>query len=79
MACSDCVNPRLYAAWSINGALADAQFGYFGRIWTWASSICAEWPGHDADRYIGPFNRAPRTRCWSSATGSTPPRATRAR
>ena len=50
-------NPRHYAAWSINGALADAQFGYFGRLWTWASSICAEWPGHDEDRYTGPFNR----------------------
>ena len=37
--------------------MADAQFGYFGRIWTWASSICAEWPGRDEDRYLGPFNR----------------------
>ena len=57
VACSDSVNPRSYLAWSVNGALADAQFGYFGRIWTWASSICAEWPGHDADRYLGPWNR----------------------
>jgi pimeloyl-ACP methyl ester carboxylesterase len=57
VACSDSTNPRHYAAWSINGALADAQFGYFGRLWTWASSICAEWPGHDDDRYTGPFNR----------------------
>ena len=56
VACSDSVNPRSYLAWSVNGALADAQFGYFGRIWTWASSICAEWPGHDADRYLGPWN-----------------------
>ena len=39
-------------------ALADAQFGYFGRLWTWASSICAEWRGFDRDRYMGPFNRA---------------------
>ena len=45
VACSDSDNPDHYAAWSINGALADARFGYFGRIWTWASSICAEWPG----------------------------------
>ncbi len=42
----------------INGALADARFGSFGRIWTWISSICAEWPGHDADRYLGPWDRA---------------------
>ena len=57
VACSDSTNPRSYAAWSINGALADAHFGYFGRIWTWVSSICAEWPGADRDRYTGPFNR----------------------
>ena len=57
MACADSTNPRHYAAWTINGALADAQFGYFGRLWTWASSICAEWPGRDQDRYNGPFNR----------------------
>ena len=56
VACADSVNPRSYVAWSVNGALADAQFGYFGRIWTWASSICAEWPGADRDRYTGPFN-----------------------
>ena len=55
VACADSVNPRSYVAWSVNGALADAQFGYFGRTWTWASSICAEWPGADRDRYLGPF------------------------
>ena len=58
VACSDSDNPEHYAAWSINGALADARFGYFGRIWTWASSICAEWPGFDHDRYMGPFTRS---------------------
>jgi pimeloyl-ACP methyl ester carboxylesterase len=57
VACADSINPRPYIAWSINGALADAQSGYFGRRWTWASSTCAEWPGHDADRYLGPFDR----------------------
>ncbi len=55
VACSDSDNPQSYAAWSINGAAADAAFGYFGRIWTWASSICAAWPTSDADRYTGPF------------------------
>ena len=54
----DSDNPDDYHAWSIEGALADARFGYFGRIWTWASSICAEWRGFDRDRYMGPFNRA---------------------
>jgi pimeloyl-ACP methyl ester carboxylesterase len=57
VACSDSINPRSCLAWSVNGALADAQFGYFGRLWTWGSSICAEWPGHDEDRYLGPWNR----------------------
>ena len=58
VACSDSDNPHDYRAWSINGALADARFGYFGRLWTWVSSICAEWPGVDRDRYTGPFTRA---------------------
>jgi pimeloyl-ACP methyl ester carboxylesterase len=53
----DAGGPRCaFSAWSINGALADAQFGYFGRSYCWDSSICAEWPGHDEDRYTGPFN-----------------------
>lgn len=53
--CSDSDNPDSYQAWSTQGAAADEQFGYFGRIWTWLSSICATWPGVDADRYTGPF------------------------
>jgi pimeloyl-ACP methyl ester carboxylesterase len=56
--CSDTDNPDSYAAWSRQGALADERFGYFGRIWTWISGICAEWPGSDRDRYIGPFTRS---------------------
>jgi pimeloyl-ACP methyl ester carboxylesterase len=58
VACSDSDNPRSYSAWSKQGALADKRFGYFGRIWTWISSICAEWPGTDTGRYIGPFTRS---------------------
>jgi len=57
VACSDSDNPDSYQAWSTQGAAADEQFGYFGRIWTWTSSICAPWPGVDADRYTGPFTR----------------------
>ncbi|PYP99511.1 MAG: peptidase S33 family protein, partial [Acidobacteria bacterium] len=56
VACSDSDNPDSYAAWSAAGAAAD-QFGYFGRIWTWVSSICADWPGADGDRFTGPFDR----------------------
>ena len=57
IACSDSDNPDSYAAWSQQGALADQNDGYFGRIWTWISSICAKWPGSDRARYVGPFTR----------------------
>lgn len=57
VACADSDNPHLYQAWHDAGAAADAAFGYFGRIWTWASSICAAWPGSDTARYVGPFNK----------------------
>jgi pimeloyl-ACP methyl ester carboxylesterase len=53
--CADSDNPSSYAAWSAAGAAADAAFGYFGRIWTWVSSVCAEWYTSDDDRYPGPF------------------------
>jgi pimeloyl-ACP methyl ester carboxylesterase len=55
VACSDSDNPDDYQAWVDAGAAADAT-SYFGRIWTWASAICADWPAADADRYIGPFD-----------------------
>ncbi len=54
VACADSDNPHSYSAWS---KAADAAPGYFGRIWTWVSSICAAWPRSDADRYMGPFNK----------------------
>ena len=53
--CSDSDNPDNYDAWSTAGKAADQQFRYFGRIWTWVSSLCAEWRGQDAARYMGPF------------------------
>jgi pimeloyl-ACP methyl ester carboxylesterase len=55
VACADSDNPDSYSAWSAAGAAADAS-GYFGRLWTWASSICAAWPRGDSDRYSGPWN-----------------------
>ncbi len=55
VACADSDNPDDYQAWVDAGAAADAT-SYFGRMWTWASSICAEWPGVDSDRYVGPFD-----------------------
>ena len=55
IACADSDNPHSYSAWSAAGATADAS-SHFGRIWTWASSICAKWPFTDSNRYTGPFN-----------------------
>jgi pimeloyl-ACP methyl ester carboxylesterase len=56
--CSDSDNPASVGAWSRAARLSDRRFPYFGRIWTWISSICQPWPGRDADRYMGPFTRA---------------------
>jgi hypothetical protein len=55
VACSDSDNPGSYAAWPRAAAAAEARYGYFGRIWTWASSACQPWPGRAADRYTGPW------------------------
>jgi pimeloyl-ACP methyl ester carboxylesterase len=57
VACEDSNNPTDYAVWSEQGALAD-QSSYFGRLWTWASSACAQWPLIDNDRYTGRFDHA---------------------
>jgi pimeloyl-ACP methyl ester carboxylesterase len=56
VACSDSDNPDTYDAWSAAGAAADTANGYFGRLWTWITSPCAEWPNSDSDRYMGPFD-----------------------
>jgi pimeloyl-ACP methyl ester carboxylesterase len=55
VACSDSDNPDSYDTWFQDGLAADAQFGYFGSIWSWVWSLCAEWPGADTGRYVGPF------------------------
>jgi pimeloyl-ACP methyl ester carboxylesterase len=55
VACADTVNPTSYPAWSTAATAAGAAFGYFGPLWTWITSICAEWPAADEDRYLGPF------------------------
>jgi pimeloyl-ACP methyl ester carboxylesterase len=55
--CADSDNPGTSAVWSDSARAADSAHPYFGRPWTWASSICAPWPGADDDRYMGPFDR----------------------
>jgi pimeloyl-ACP methyl ester carboxylesterase len=53
--CSDSSNPDRVSVWSRTARAQDRQYRYFGRLWTWISSICQPWPGKDADRYTGPF------------------------
>jgi len=55
VACADSDNPDNYPAWWDNAQQAEADFGYFGPLWTYASSICAAWPGGQNGRYTGPF------------------------
>jgi pimeloyl-ACP methyl ester carboxylesterase len=55
VACADSDNPHTYAAWWDAAQQAEADYGYFGPLWTYASSICAAWPGLQNDRYTGPF------------------------
>ena len=54
VACSDSNNPTNYDIWSDEGAMADIN-SYFGRIWTWASSPCAQWPLQDDGRYADDY------------------------
>lgn len=55
VACSDSVNPQDYGAWWNAAQQAEADFGYFGPIWTYVSSICSDWPTQPRGRYLGPF------------------------
>lgn len=55
--CSDSDNPDNPFVWAFAGKLSERKFGTFGKIWTWASSPCANWPGSKKSRYAGPFTR----------------------
>lgn len=59
VACADTDGPTGFAAWTAAADAAEQQEGFFGRIWTWASGPCAEWPFDDGDRYGGPFATTP--------------------
>jgi pimeloyl-ACP methyl ester carboxylesterase len=56
VACSETHNPDNVGAWSRAARAEDRRFPYFGRPWTWFSSICEPWPGWDRDHYDGPWN-----------------------
>jgi pimeloyl-ACP methyl ester carboxylesterase len=55
VACADSDNPDNYGAWWDAAQQSEADYGYFGPLWTYVSSICAAWPGGNAGRYMGPF------------------------
>jgi hypothetical protein len=55
VSCSDSVNPKSRDAWFSAGRRADREAAYFGSLWTWATAACADWPGADGDRYLGPW------------------------
>ena len=57
IACSETDNPRIPALWPLAARIADHFTPYFGASWAYISQACATWPGRDADRYAGPFNR----------------------
>ena len=56
VACSETHNPANVGAWARAARAQDRQFPYFGRPWTWTSSICQPWPGRDHDQFDGPWN-----------------------
>jgi pimeloyl-ACP methyl ester carboxylesterase len=57
VACSETQNPDNVRAWARAARAQDRRYPYFGRPWTWISSICEPWPGWDRDHYDGPWDR----------------------
>ncbi|MGH3623826.1 MAG: alpha/beta hydrolase [Sciscionella sp.] len=55
--CADSVNPTNPRLWSGFAHRADRAAPGFGSLFTYLSLPCATWPGTDADRYTGPWNR----------------------
>ncbi|MTD16874.1 alpha/beta fold hydrolase [Nakamurella sp. YIM 132087] len=55
--CADTANPSTITAWSVAADRSARLAPHFGRLWTWQSSSCADWPGSSDSRYAGPWNR----------------------
>ena len=54
--CGDSVNPHRPWRWAGTSRIADRRQPWFGRLWTWESSVCARWPGRSGDdAYRGPW------------------------
>lgn len=56
VACADSVNPRHPRAWARAAAQSEHGQPWFGRLWTWASAACPNWPGSDADAFRGSWH-----------------------
>ncbi|GGK90556.1 alpha/beta fold hydrolase [Nocardia jinanensis] len=56
--CSDSTVPTDTGIYSRAAVSEDQRVPYFGRIAVFSSITCAFWHGHDAGRYIGPWNRS---------------------
>jgi pimeloyl-ACP methyl ester carboxylesterase len=59
--CVDSVVPRNPSVYSRLAVTEDRRVPYFGPVGVFDYMPCAFWPGHDADRYDGPWNT------WTSA------------
>lgn len=60
--CSDSVNPDNPRRWERTSRIADRTQPWFGRLWTWASSLCAGWPGKGGnDSFRGPWRTTTST------------------
>jgi pimeloyl-ACP methyl ester carboxylesterase len=56
VACSDTLNPSDPAAWQRAADRSEATQPWFGRLWTWVSAACPNWPGSAADAFRGPWH-----------------------
>jgi pimeloyl-ACP methyl ester carboxylesterase len=63
VACSETHNPSNVRAWARAARAQDRQFPYFGRPWTWFTSVCQPWPGRAGPgplrRPLEPHHRQP--------------------
>lgn len=55
VACSDSVNPDDPSRSIASARFANREGPGFGALWSWASSVCVNWPGSSADAFRGPW------------------------
>lgn len=55
--CADSDSASNPWVWPRYARAADRAAPYFGSAWAYVSLPCATWPGRDADRYTGPWDR----------------------